>query len=53
MYSRPLTIINKQNIFSNCLVGYRNSRSTCMVMIILVDNLVDALVNGNVQWEYF
>ena len=47
MYNRLLNFINRQKIFNQNQFGFRNYHSTCMALMILVENLVDALDNGN------
>ena len=47
MYNRLLNIINKHKIFNQNQFGFRNNHSTFMALIILVENLVDVLDNGN------
>ena len=46
MYSRLLNFINKHKIFNKLQFGFRNNHSTFMVLVILVENLVNALDNG-------
>ena len=47
MYNRLLNFINKHKIFNQNQFGFRNNHSTFMALIILVENLVDALDNEN------
>ena len=47
MYNRLLNFINRHKIFNQNQLGFRNNHSTFMALIILVENLVDALDNGN------
>ena len=47
MYNHLLNFINKHNIFNQNQFGFRNNHSTFMALIILVENLVDALDNEN------
>ena len=47
MYNRLLNFINRHKIFNQNQFGFRNNHSTFMALIILVENLVDALDNGN------
>ena len=47
MYNRLLNFINRQKIFNQNQFGFRSNHSTFMALIILVENLVDALDNGN------
>ena len=47
MYNRLLNFINRHKIFNQNQIGFRNNHSTFMALIILVENLVDALDNGN------
>ena len=53
MYSRLLNFINKHKIFNKLQFGFRNNHSTFMALVILVENLVNALGNENKQWVYF
>ena len=46
MYSRLLNFINKHKIFNKLQFGFRNNHSTIMALVILVENLVNALDNG-------
>ena len=46
MYSRLLNFINKHKIFNKLQFGFRNNHSTFMALVILVENLVNALDNG-------
>ena len=46
MYSRLLNVINKHKIFNKHQFGFRNNHSTLMALVILVENLVNALDNG-------
>ena len=46
MYSRLLNFINKHKIFNKLQFGFRNNHSTFMALVILVENLVNALGNG-------
>ena len=47
MYNRLLNFINRHKIFNQNQFGFRNNHSTFMALIIPVENLVDALDNGN------
>ena len=47
MYNRLLNFINRHKIFNQNQFGFRNNHSAFMALIILVENLVDALDNGN------
>ena len=47
MYNRLLNFINRHKIFNQNQFGFRNNHSTFVALIILVENLVDALDNGN------
>ena len=47
MYNRLLNFINRHKIFNQNQFGFRNNHSTCMTLVILVENLVDALDNRN------
>ena len=46
MYSRLLNFINKHKIFNKLQFGFRNNHLTFMALVILVENLVNALDNG-------
>ena len=46
MYSRLLNFINKHKILNKLQFGFRNNHSTFMALVILVENLVNALDNG-------
>ena len=45
MYSRLLNFLNKHKIFSKLQFGFRNNHSTFMALVILVENLANALDN--------
>ena len=47
MYNRLLKFLNKQDFFNQFQFGFRNKHSTFMALIILLENLVKALDNGN------
>ena len=47
MYNRLLKFIDKNNLFNEFQFGFRNNHSTFMALIVLVENLVTALDNGN------
>ena len=47
VYNRLLNFIRRHKIFNQNQFGFRNNNSTFMALKILVDNLVDALDNGN------
>ena len=47
MYNRLLKFIDKNNLFNDFQFGFRNNHSTFMALIVLVENLVTALDNGN------
>ena len=47
MYNRLLKFLNKQNFFNQFQFGFRNKHSTFMALIVLLENLVKALDNGN------
>ena len=47
MYNRLLKFIDKNNLFNEFQFAFRNNHSTFMALIILVENLVTALDNGN------
>ena len=53
MYNRILNFVNRHKLFNKFQFGFRNNHSTFMALIILIENLVNALDNGNVQWVYF
>ena len=53
MYNRLLNFINRHTIFNQNQFGFRNNRSIFMALIILVENLVDALDNGNCALSMF
>ena len=46
MYSRQLNFINMYKIFNKLQFGFRNNHSTFMALVILMENLVNALDNG-------
>ena len=46
MYNRLLNFINKHKIFNKLQFGFRNNHSTFMALIILIENLVNALDSG-------
>ena len=46
MHNGPLNFINKHKIFNKLRFGFRNNHSTFMVLIILIENLVNALDSG-------
>ena len=47
MYKRLLNFTYRHKIFNQNQFRFRNNHSTFMALIILVENLVDALDNGN------
>ena len=47
MYNRLLKFIDKNNLLNEFQFGFRNNHSTFMALIVLVENLVTALDNGN------
>ena len=53
MYNRLLNFIDRYKIFSQNQFGFRNNHSTFMALIILVENLVDALDNRNCAMGIF
>ena len=53
MYSRLLNFINKHKIFNKLQFGFRNNHSTFMALVILVENLVNALDNGKCAVDIF
>ena len=46
MYNRLLKFINKYQIFNKHQFGFRDKHSTFMALIILLENLVNAIDNG-------
>ena len=46
MYTRLLDFINKQKILNKLQFGFRNNHSTFMALVVLIENLVNALDNG-------
>ena len=46
MYNRILNFINRHKLFNKFQFGFRNNHSTFMALIILIENLVNALDNG-------
>ena len=46
MYNRILYFINRHKLFNKFQFGFRNNHSTFMALIILIENLVNALDNG-------
>ena len=46
MYNRLLKFINKYQIFNKHQFGFRDKHSTFMALIILIENLVNAIDNG-------
>ena len=47
MYNRLSILINKHKFFNKYQFGFRNNHSTFMALIILIENLLTALDNGN------
>ena len=47
MYNRLLKFIDKNNLLNEFQFGFRNTHSTFMALIVLVENLVTALDDGN------
>ena len=47
MYNRLLKFIDKNNLLNEFQFVFRNNHSTFMALIVLVENLVTALDNGN------
>ena len=47
MYNRLSIFINKHIFFNKYQFGFRNNHSTFMALIILIENLLTALDNGN------
>ena len=47
MYNQLLKFHNKQEFFNQFQFGFRYKHSTFMALIILLENLVKALDNGN------
>ena len=45
MYTRLLDFINKHKILNKLQFGFRNNHSTFMVLVVLIENLVNALDN--------
>ena len=46
MYNRLRNFINKHKILNKLQFGFRNNHSTFMALIILIQNLVNALDSG-------
>ena len=46
MYNRILIVINRHKLFNKFQLGFRNNHSTFMALVILIENLVNALDNG-------
>ena len=46
MYNRILNFINRHKLFNKFQFGFRNNHLTFMALIILIENLVNALDNG-------
>ena len=48
MYNRILKFINKHNILYKYQFGFRANYSTNMALIVLIDNILKAIENGNI-----
>ena len=46
MYNRLLDFLNENNILNKYQFGFRNNHSTYMALVILLENLLKALDNG-------
>ena len=46
MYNRLLDFLNKNSILNKYQFGFRNNHSTYMALVILLENLRNALDNG-------
>ena len=46
MYDRLLAFLNKNDILNKYQFGFRNNHSTYMALVILLENLRNALDNG-------
>ena len=53
MYNRLLKFINKKQIFNKHQFGFRDKHSTFMALIILIENLVNAMDNGKCAVDIF
>ena len=53
MYNRQPNFINRHTIFNQNQFGFCNNHSTFMALLILVENLVEALDNGNCEVGIF
>ena len=47
MYNRMLKYISQNKLLNEFQFGFRNNHSTCMVLIVLIDDLLTALDHGN------
>ena len=47
MYTRLLDFINKHKILNKLQLGFRNNHSIFMALVVLIENLVNALDSGN------
>ena len=47
MYNRLLKFINKNNHLNESQFGFRNNHSTFIALMVIVENLLTALDNGN------
>ena len=47
MYNRILKYISQNKFLNEFQFGFRNNHSTCMALIILIDDLSTALDHGN------
>ena len=47
MYNRLLKFIDKNNLLNEFQFGFRNNHSTFMALLVLIENLVTALDDGN------
>ena len=46
MYTRLLDFINKHKTLNKLQFGFRNNHSTFMALVVLIENLVNALDSG-------
>ena len=47
MYNRLIEFLNKNNFFNKYQFGFRNNHSTVMALIVLFENLTEALDKGD------
>ena len=47
MYNRLLKFIDKNKLLNEFQFGFRNNHSTCMALIVLMENIVTALDSDN------